>query len=390
MNNEFIVCKHCGYDTNPITAIQCLKCGQKLDVSVKNINTDTKLKPKSLGDWLFTPWMIWLGCGLLFVLVSGSIYSLFSSSSSVNNPNGAGVYSSGDSNQNIPADVKLYDSMKDVPKVPEGTFNYGGSGSFAALTAAGFHEAITKVHPKFRLRFTEPKDGKPGGKKGIAMLIDGQVSFTLYGASLTDEHYSKARERGFRLKQLLIGFDPLAFYTHRDILIPGLSVEQLRDIYKGKLTNWKQVGGPNLPIIPFAKDPKDSNALSELLGLEADQYSSKVQFIRDTTESIRKVASTPGGISFAANALIMDQQTIRPLAIAKANSQEYVQPLIDDGKQINIAAIRDSSYLLTRRRFIVYRQDGTIEQLAGEAYANMLLSKEGQQIVEKAGFVPLR
>jgi phosphate transport system substrate-binding protein len=165
MNNEFIVCKHCGYDTNPITATQCLKCGQKLDVPVKNLNTDTKLKPKSLGDWLFTPWMIWLGCGLLFVLVSGSIYFLFSSSSSVNNSNGAGVYNSGDSNQSIPPDVKLYNSMKDVPKVPEGTFNYGGGSSFAALTAQGLHEAMTAASPQFSPPLHRTKRGKTWWEK---------------------------------------------------------------------------------------------------------------------------------------------------------------------------------------------------------------------------------
>jgi phosphate transport system substrate-binding protein len=390
MNNEFVVCKHCGYDTNPITATQCLKCGQTLDVPVKNINMDTKSKPKSLGDWLFTPWMIWLGCGLLFLLVSWSIYSLFGTTSSVNNSNGVGVVNSNGNNQNIAPDVKLYDSMKDVPNVPEGTFNYGASSSFAVLTANGLHEVIAKAHPNFRLRFTEPRDGKSGSRKAVAMLIDGQLTFALQGSSLKETDYDKAKERSFTLKQVPVALDALVFFTHQDISIPGLSVDQLQDIYKGKLTNWKQVGGPDLPIIPFARDLKASNLLNELLGQEVDQISARVQFINNYTESIRKVASTPGGISFGANALIAGQQTIRLVAISKANSQKYVQPLLDDGKRINVAAIRDSSYPLTRRRFVVFRQDGTIDQLAGEAYANMLLSKEGQQIFEKAGFVPLR
>jgi phosphate transport system substrate-binding protein len=86
----------------------------------------------------------------------------------------------------------------------------------------------------------------------------------------------------------------------------------------------------------------------------------------------------------------MGQRTVRPLAIAKANSQEFVQPFIDDGKRLNVTAMRDSAYPITRRLFVVVREDGTIDQLAGKAYIDMLLSKEGQQIVEKAGFIPLR
>ncbi|RAM52890.1 MAG: hypothetical protein C6Y22_03595 [Hapalosiphonaceae cyanobacterium JJU2] len=390
MNNEFIVCKHCGYDTNPITATQCLKCGQKLDVPVKNINMDTKLKSKSLGDWLFTPWMIWLGCGLLFVLVSGSIYLLFSTSSSVNNPNGVGVYGSGDSNQNIPPDVKLYDSMKDVPKVPEGTFNYGGSLPFASLTAAGLNEAITNAHPNFRLRYTEPRDNQPGGRKGIAMLLDGQLSFAQSAGPLKDVDYSKAQQRGFGLKQVPVALDALVAFTHPDVSIAGLSVEQLKNIYKGKLTNWKQLGGPDLSIVPFARDPKAANLLKELLGEEVGQVSSRVQIIRDYTDAIREVALTRGGISFGGSAPITGQKTIRPLAIAKTNSQEYIQPFIDNGRQVNVAAMRDGTYPVTRRLFVIIREDSTLDQLAGEAYVNMLLSKEGQQIVGKAGFVPLR
>lgn len=67
-----------------------------------------------------------------------------------------------------------------------------------------------------------------------------------------------------------------------------------------------------------------------------------------------------------------------------------MQPFIDDNKQVNTTALRNASYPMTRRMFIVYRLDDTIDQLAGEAYVNMLLTKEGQQIVEKAGLVPLR
>jgi phosphate transport system substrate-binding protein len=222
------------------------------------------------------------------------------------------------------------------------------------------------------------------------MLLDRQLSFTLNAASLADTDYSKAKERGFGLQQVPVAFDALVFFTHPDISIPGLSVDQLQDIYKGKLTNWKQVGGPDLPIVAFARDPKASNSLNEVLLLEAGQISSRVQLIRDQTEAIRKVASTPGGVSFGGNALIIGQRTIRPVAVAKANSKEYVQPLIEDGKRMNLAAIRDSSYPLTRRRFIVFRSDATIDQLSGEAFANILLTKEGQQIVEKAGLVPVR
>jgi phosphate transport system substrate-binding protein len=58
-------------------------------------------------------------------------------------------------------------------------------------------------------------------------------------------------------------------------------------------------------------------------------------------------------------------------------------------KQPNLKLFENGAYPLTRRLFVVIRQDGTPDQLAGEAYAQMLLSNQGQEIVEASGFVPL-
>lgn len=388
-NQNFILCNHCGYDTNPPTAKRCVKCGKPLNVTVlPNSNKAAKSEPKTLADWLLTPWMIRLLSSVVFLFVSWLIYCAFVTVSSVNKSNDTGVYNSSGS-QNTSPDVKLYNSMKDVPNVPEGTFNYGGALSFAAMTN-GLNKAISAVHSNFRVRYTEPKDNRPGVKKGVAMLIDGQLSFNLQASSLEEADYDKAKERGFGLKQAPVALDAMVFCTHPGIAIPGLSMEQLKDIYKGKLTNWKQIGGPDLPIVPFSFDPKAGNLLNQLFGQEAGQISSRVQFGRDYTEMIRKVSSTPGAIFFGGSGPFLDQRTVRPLAIAKGNSKDYVQPFIDDGTRINATVLRDSSYPMTRRLFVVFRSDGTIDQLAGEAYVNMLLSKEGQQIVEKAGLVPLR
>ncbi|WP_017316995.1 PstS family phosphate ABC transporter substrate-binding protein [Mastigocladopsis repens] len=390
-NQKHIKCNHCGYQTNPTTAKRCQKCGKSLNVSlIQNSNEVTKPKPKSLDDLLLTPWTIRLLSVLVFLFVSWLIYCAFVTVSSLNKSNEIGVANSSDRSQNISPEVKLYNSIKEVPNVPEGTFNYGVSATFAALTAHGLNEAISAVHPNFRLRYTEPKDNQVGSKKAIVLLLDGQLSFTQQGSSLKDEFYRKAEQRGFKLKQIPVALDALVFCSHPDISIPGLSVEQLQDIYKGKLTNWKQVGGPDLPIVPFARDPKASNLLNQLLEKEVGQISSRVQFTHNYTEAIRQVSSTPGGIFFGGSGPIVGQGTVRPLAVAKANSKEYVPPFIEDNKRLNTAAIRDASYPLSRRLFVIVREDGTIDEAAGEAYANMLLSKEGQQIVEKAGLVPLR
>jgi phosphate transport system substrate-binding protein len=57
---------------------------------------------------------------------------------------------------------------------------------------------------------------------------------------------------------------------------------------------------------------------------------------------------------------------------------------------VNEAAFADGSYPVTRRLFVILKRDGKLDEQAGVAYANLLLSDEGQALVKKAGFVPIR
>lgn len=87
--------------------------------------------------------------------------------------------------------------------------------------------------------------------------------------------------------------------------------------------------------------------------------------------------------------LIVQQKTIRPLALAKANTKEYVQPFVEN-RQVNEQAFLNGTYPMTRRLFIIIRRDRSVDEKAGIAYVNMLLSKEGQKIINQSGFVPIR
>ncbi|MBW4627866.1 MAG: substrate-binding domain-containing protein [Brasilonema octagenarum HA4186-MV1] len=376
-NKGNIICGRCAYDANPRGATHCQKCGTPLVIaSVPNSD------PSPASDSTLLVGGISVVATVLFFAIGGYFFwqqvRVASTPSNLNN-----------SADNISSDIRLYNSMKEVPKVPEGTFNYGGAVVFAPLRNS-LHKAINQVYPKFGLRFTEPKYNNPGQNTGITMLLDGELSFAQSSKPLEDTHYSKAKERGFSLQQVAIGIDGFLLFTHPDVSIPGLAVEQVKDIFKGKITNWNQVGGPDLAITAFAFNPKFGSSLNILLGPELDQLSPKVQFMRDYTDGVRKVSSIRGAIGIGSTGAILGQKSIGPLAIAHGNSKSYVPPFTDDGKQVNATALRDGTYPLTRRLFIVIRRDGTIDEAAGVAYTNLLLSQEGQQYIEKAGFVPIR
>lgn len=378
-----VVCQKCSYDANLPGAANCEICKQPLArdrVSPSNILT--------------------IGLGLLsgLLLLGGGMYFLaknyFTSPPATNQVIAPVATPIAESPQSVssPATtpkIQYYNSMSEVQNVPDGLFNYGGSIIFAALTAGGMNRAIAQAHPQFHLRYVEPLNGMPGSGAGIAMLLDGKLSFAQTSLPLKDADYDKARKRGLSLEQIPVAIDGVVFFTNRQLTVKGLALNQLQAIYTGQVTNWKQVGGPNLPIVAVARDPKVTGTMSILLdGLANQKVDSRVQITRDYTSSIRKVASTPGSISYASAASVSTQQTIRPLPIAKANSNQYVEPFINT--KINAQAFRDGSYPFTRQLYVVLSYKGTPEYQAGVAYTNLLMSKQGQKIIEQAGFVPLR
>jgi ABC-type phosphate transport system substrate-binding protein len=370
-------CAYCGYDANSDTATHCEICGQPL--LSNNLKGSNRQVP-SKSQFGFR----WIASLAALLLLGGGLYVLWK------NHTGSFIPSESTSQLTLAPGLRLYDSMQDVRKVPEGLFNYGGGIMFAELTAQGMNDAIAKAHPLFQLRYTDPINSKPGSGTGIAMLIEKQLSFSQSGRPLKEAELREAASRGFRIEEVPIALDGIAFYTHPGLSLKGLSVEQVQGIFTDKITNWKEVGGPDLPIMPISIDPKTTSSFQILFeGKDNVKPGANVHILRDYTACIRAVASTPGAISYGSTPLIMGQQSIRPVSLSKGNAKPFVPPVLANN-QVNVEAFRNGTYPLTRRLFVMIRRDGSVDEQAGVAYSNFLLSKEGQHIIEKAGFVPLR
>jgi phosphate transport system substrate-binding protein len=294
--------------------------------------------------------------------------------------------------QTLGSGIEFYRSLRDVEKVPSGLFSYGHSFATAPLHTPEKEGLISLAHPEFNLQYAEPPlYATPGSSTSVKMLIDGSIAFAELSRPLEDAEYAQAKERGFQLQQIPFALDGLTFFVNPNLPVDRLSVDQIRAMLLGKIVNWKEVGGPDLPVVPFVLNPKTApGALSLLLNKsEMNEMGANVKIIRDHTTGIRQVATTPGAISYASAAIIVRQNSVRPLLLAKPGSQDYVSPFANGW--INSSAFREQTYPLIRRFFVAIRRDGSFDEQAGLAYANMLLSDEGQkELIEKAGFVPIR
>lgn len=314
--------------------------------------------------------------------------------------NNSGVFYNFTNNQSRQFAQSNNEAFTQVANVPSGLFSYGGSTTWAPIRREVDSE-IQKLLPKFQLRYTDPTTGAPGSGTGIKMLLNNQLAFSQSSRSIKDEEYQTAQQRGFTLKEIPVGIDGIAIAVNPNLNIPGLTVTQIKNIYTGKLTNWQQVGGPNLPITAYSRRPEDGGTVEFFLEnvLEKEKFADNVKFIPTTTQALREVAKNPGGIYYASAPEVVDQCTIKPLPLGRTPDKlisPYQQPLIpsqncpQQRNQLNTIAFQTGDYPITRRLFVIVKQNGQIDQQAGESYANLLLTEQGQELITKAGFVRIR
>ena len=305
--------------------------------------------------------------------------------------------STGGATETLQASGKNFASVENVPT---GLFTYGGSTSWAPIRLA-VDSVIQGARPEFRLRYLEPSSGERGSGSGIKSLIDGQLTFAQSSRPVEDQELARAKQRGFDLKQIPVAIDGLAVAVNPNLNIPGLTVEQLRSIYIGKITNWSQVGGSDIPIKPYSRRVNDGGTvevfIQDILGGQG--FGANVEFVSTTTQALEKVANSLGGIYYASAPEVVPQCSIKPLPLGRTQ-QKYIAPYQEPfvtaslcpGKRnkLNIEAFQSGSYPITRNLFVVVKQNGQIEQQAGVAYANLLLTEQGQELITQAGFVKIR
>ena len=408
MNTQKLICPLCKYSKNLPSAKKCELCGTSLHaLSINKSNSSSAILDSSIrsqklsvlenkinikAEKIAQKYLQFIIIGLAIGLTAGIGGSLILRERDRTANNTQQEDRTNESTRDSVSKPQTEKTFSEVENVPSGTFWYGSSIPFSPLHTAEILNDINEAFPDFKTLYQEPPAyTKPGSSTSVAMLLDGAVSFAELSRPLKDSEYAKAKERGIALQQIPIASDGIVFFVHPSLPVDRLTLDQVRKMILGEITNWQQVGGSDLPIVPFVFDPKIAPSTLLLLfdKAELEMFSQKAQYVRDYTDAIRKVGATPGGISYASAAIIANQRSVQPLLLARKDSEDYINPFTRQRK-INTYALQNGNYPLMRRFFIGVRQDGTIDEQAGLAYANIWLSKPGQKLVEKAGFVPIK
>ena len=287
-------------------------------------------------------------------------------------------------------------NFQTVSNVPIGTFNYGGSTAWVPIRQL-VDAQIENTRPELQLRYLNPANSNPGSSSGIRMLLDGQLDFAQSSRSLTQSEKAIARSRGFTIEQRPVAVDAIALVVHPSLKVSGLTIDQLQQIYQGKITNWSSVGGPNLPIKPLSQRLEDGDTV--VLSPQKKLFAPNVKYVSTTTQGLRQVSQTPGALYYASARAVVGQCSVKPLPIGRTADQfvaPYRQPLVTPQQcparrnQLNTEAFEDGSYPITRNLYVIIKQNQGKEQRAGVAYAKLLQTAQGRSSLAEAGFVEPR
>ncbi|MEA5463273.1 serine/threonine-protein kinase [Leptothoe sp. PORK10 BA2] len=285
--------------------------------------------------------------------------------------------------------IKPAASFQDVV-VPSGQFNYGGSTTWAPIRGV-LDPQLQQAIPGLKLVYKTPTNQAPGSSTGIQMLLAGELDFVQTSRPLTAQEKQQAEQQGITLEEIPVAIEGVAIVTHPELSLTNVSLAQLRDIYTGRINNWQQLGGPDLPVVPISRS--DAGGTVQFFSqtvLNGADLGSNVQLSDNTTAALRLTANTPGSIYFASAPEVVGQCTVKPLSIEQ--QAPYQSPYVElkdcpnQRNQPNLEGFASGDYPLSRQIYVV----GNVDVPIGRAYGELILSAEGQTAIKEAGFAPLR
>jgi len=202
-----------------------------------------------------------------------------------------------------------------------------------------------------------------GSTAGIEATINGAANIGMSSRSLTDSEK--------KLYAVTIAKDAIAIIVHPSNPIGNLSLDQIRDVFSGKIANWKELGGPNHPIDIVTREEGSGTRESFQKFVMGKEDISLGALVQDSNGAVRQVISSdPNAIGYISLGLVNEQ----------------VKALRITGVQPNLENVNNGRYTLVRPFLFVFSGEP-----AGEAksFLEFVLSPSAQKLLLKEGLVPV-
>ena len=246
-----------------------------------------------------------------------------------------------------------------APAVLSGTVSPDGSPSMEKVIGA-LSEAFMEANSKVSVTYNPT-----GSSAGIQAVQEGRCDIGLSSRALKDE------EKASGLKETILAYDGIAVIVNPANPVEDLTLEQIADIYTGKITNWSELGGSDGEIVLIGREAGSGTRSGFEEIVEVKDLCQYRQELSSTGDVIATVAQNPGAIGYASLASVKD--TVKAVKVGGVAPSEET--------------VKDGSYAILRPFVLVTKEGVTLSETA-QAFFDYAVSADSNAVVIAAGVVP--
>ncbi len=211
-----------------------------------------------------------------------------------------------------------------------------------------------------------------GSGNGIAALINKTTDFADASRDIKEEEVTQAKTNGVDPVTTVVAKDGVVIIVNSANVVADISKDTLGKVYRGEITNWKELGGADAPIVLLSRDSS-----SGTYGFMQDEVIGKEGKFAKSTRNLQSTQAIVDEVSKNAN-------SIGYIGLGYENAS--IKPITVDGVASSVDTVLDGTYELSRPLNMI--SNGQPAGVA-KAYVDWILSPAGQKIVADQGFVPL-
>jgi len=221
-----------------------------------------------------------------------------------------------------------------------------------------------------------------GSGTGISSLINGTCAIAMSSREIKEKEIALAKQKGVNPFEIKVALDGLAVVVNPKNPVSKLTVKQLADIFTGKVSNWKDLGGEDKKIVILSREVNSGTYVyfkEHILasaGANAE-FSNSALLLSSSQAIAEEVAGNTSAIGYFGMGYISAAQ--KAVLIAKDNNSEYIAPVLEN--------VVTGKYPISRPLFLY--ANGNPDGLT-KKFIDFVLSAEGQKIVKETDFVPIK